>query len=203
MQEDLYGEPDNGVDYVETTPRNNYGQVELERSKTRNRKVMTLQELNQLAEQSWEGCDGCDENDKYFFMKGFQAGYNTAKPDEISDDEKNDEYLLKCLTIFSNKLLESEQSKNDGIPRLMYKDGREIRSYHSPKLQAIEMEISDEEALRLAKEMNKQSMIFVLDEISDEEIEKAAKKCRFEDLDISVGSFELGAKWYRKQLKRK
>jgi hypothetical protein len=28
MQENLYGEPDNGVDYVETTPRNNYGQEE-------------------------------------------------------------------------------------------------------------------------------------------------------------------------------
>jgi hypothetical protein len=28
MQEDLYGVPDNGVDDVETTPRNNYGQVE-------------------------------------------------------------------------------------------------------------------------------------------------------------------------------
>jgi len=27
MQEDLYGEPDNGIDYVETTPRNNYGEV--------------------------------------------------------------------------------------------------------------------------------------------------------------------------------
>jgi hypothetical protein len=37
-------------------------------------------------------------------------------------------------------------------------------------------------------------------EISNEEIEKAAKECRFEDLDISVGSFELGAKWYREQL---
>jgi hypothetical protein len=30
MQEDLYGEPDNGIDYVETTPRNNYGDVEEE-----------------------------------------------------------------------------------------------------------------------------------------------------------------------------
>ena len=28
MQEDLYGEPDNGVHEVETLPRNNYGQVE-------------------------------------------------------------------------------------------------------------------------------------------------------------------------------
>jgi len=40
-------------------------------------------------------------------------------------------------------------------------------------------------------------------EISDDEIEKAAKECRFEDLDISVGSFELGAKWYREQLRNK
>ena len=40
-------------------------------------------------------------------------------------------------------------------------------------------------------------------EISDEEIEKAAKECTFEDLDISVGSFELGAKWYREQLRNK
>ena len=74
-----------------------------------------LKKVYELAEESWEGCDGCDENDKYFFMKGFQAGYNRAKPDELSDDEKNDEYLLKCLTIFSNKLLESEQSKNNEI----------------------------------------------------------------------------------------
>ena len=40
-------------------------------------------------------------------------------------------------------------------------------------------------------------------EISDEEIEKAAKECRFNDLDISVGSFELGARWYREQLKQR
>lgn len=40
-------------------------------------------------------------------------------------------------------------------------------------------------------------------EISDEEILKAAKECRFEDFDISVGSFELGARWYREHLKFK
>jgi hypothetical protein len=28
MQEDLYGEEDNGVDYVEDSPRNNYGDIE-------------------------------------------------------------------------------------------------------------------------------------------------------------------------------
>jgi hypothetical protein len=55
-----------------------------------------------------------------------------------------------------------------------------------------------------AKEIHKQEMKQLSQqEISDEEIEKAAKQCRFEDLDISVGSFELGAKWYREQLKTK
>lgn len=43
--------------------------------------------VKKLAEQSWEGCDGCDENDKNFWMNGFRAGYNTAKPDEILDEE--------------------------------------------------------------------------------------------------------------------
>jgi len=53
------------------------------------------------------------------------------------------------------------------------------------------------ETLFKAEEIHKQKT-----EISDEEIESAAKECRFEDLDISVGSFELGAKWYREQLKK-
>jgi len=123
-----------------------------------------LKKVYELAEESWEGCDGCDENDKNFFMKGFQAGYNTAKPDELSDDEKNDEYLLKCLTIFSNKLLESEQSKND--------------------------EISDEEIEKAAQEtypVKEQGTItrFVLDQYNRQ-----------------IG-FVAGIMWYKKQLKNK
>jgi len=43
--------------------------------------------VKKLAEESWEGCDGCDENDKNFWMNGFRIGYNTAKPDGISDEE--------------------------------------------------------------------------------------------------------------------
>jgi len=38
-------------------------------------------------------------------------------------------------------------------------------------------------------------------EISDEEILNAAKESRLEDLITSVGSFELGARWYREQIK--
>ena len=49
-----------------------------------------------------------------------------------------------------------------------------------------------------AKQMEKEQTV-----ISDEEILKAAKEYVYEDLDISVGSFELGARWYREQLKKK
>ena len=48
-----------------------------------------------------------------------------------------------------------------------------------------------------AKQMEKEQTV-----ISDEEILKAAKEYVYEDLDISVGSFELGARWYREQLKK-
>jgi hypothetical protein len=40
-------------------------------------------------------------------------------------------------------------------------------------------------------------------EISDEEILNAAKESRLEDLITSIGSFELGARWYREQLKQR
>ncbi len=103
-----------------------------------------VEKLYELAEQAWEGCDGCDENDKHFWMNGFRAGYNRAKPDVISD----------------------------------------------------------EEALRLAKEMNKQPMTFVPSEISDEEIEKAAANLANPNADKTDNWIE-GAKWYREQLKSK
>jgi hypothetical protein len=27
--------------------------------------------FEKMAEEAWEGCDGCDENDKQFFISGF------------------------------------------------------------------------------------------------------------------------------------
>ena len=41
----------------------------------------------EISDESWEGCDGCTEQDKYFWTKGYQAGYNRATPTEISDEE--------------------------------------------------------------------------------------------------------------------
>jgi hypothetical protein len=66
-------------------------------------------------------------------------------------------------------------------------------------------EISDDQAMKLIQDMNKQPMRFhcVPKEISDEEILDAAREAVYEDIEVSVGSFELGAQWYREQLKKK
>jgi hypothetical protein len=59
--------------------------------------------VNKMAEESWEGCDGCDENDKYFWMSGFRAGYFRVIPDEISDEEIEKawiSYKRECLEKF-------------------------------------------------------------------------------------------------------
>jgi hypothetical protein len=59
------------------------------------------------------------------------------------------------------------------------------------------------------KEQQKQLITEIMDldakdglyEISDEQILNAAKELRLEDLITSIGSFELGARWYREQLR--
>jgi hypothetical protein len=49
-------------------------------------KLLTTDEINKLAEQRWEGCHHCDENDKYFWMNGFVMGYLEARMEDV--DEK-------------------------------------------------------------------------------------------------------------------
>jgi hypothetical protein len=41
------------------------------------------EKIKQLAEGYWEGCDGCDANDKYFFIKGFEGAYRQCQEDMI------------------------------------------------------------------------------------------------------------------------
>jgi len=63
-------------------------------------------------------------------------------------------------------------------------------------------EISDEEAIEMIKDMNKQPMRFhcVPKEISDEEVEMAAL---LNEPRVTRRAFRSGAKWYREQLKKK
>jgi hypothetical protein len=49
---------------------------------------MKVEEIKQLAENAWEGCQGCDENDKYFWINGFTIGYLHSKVDNIDEQIK-------------------------------------------------------------------------------------------------------------------
>jgi hypothetical protein len=50
---------------------------------------MTRQEIEQLAETQWEGCHGCDKNDKGFWINGFLHGYLNARVDNLSNSMDN------------------------------------------------------------------------------------------------------------------
>jgi len=40
---------------------------------------MTQEELKKIAEESWEGCDGCTETDKQMYINGFIKGFNLSE----------------------------------------------------------------------------------------------------------------------------
>jgi hypothetical protein len=59
---------------------------------------MNKKQLEQLARESWEGCHGCDENDKYFWMNGFITGYLNARLDNVEKNiEKNQNKIAELL----------------------------------------------------------------------------------------------------------
>jgi hypothetical protein len=70
------------------------------------------------------------------------------------------------------------------------------------KQQIIPAEISDEEALKLTKEMNKQPMVFVPNEISDEDIKRGIKREYLFSNSEEKRLMIEGAMWYKEQLKR-
>ena len=43
-----------------------------------------LDQYTRMAEEAWEGCDGCDSNDKYFFMSGYITAMYAKEPDSDS-----------------------------------------------------------------------------------------------------------------------
>ena len=61
---------------------------------------MTLKEVEELAKTQWEGCQGCDENDKYFWINGFVMGYLNARVDNL--EEKIESQRNKIADILIN-----------------------------------------------------------------------------------------------------
>ena len=62
---------------------------------------LKIKEIEKLAEKQWEGCHGCDENDKYFWINGFVIGYINARTEDI--DEKIDNARNKITDIILNR----------------------------------------------------------------------------------------------------
>jgi len=62
-------------------------------------KLLTTDEINKLAEQRWEGCHHCDENDKYFWMNGFMMGYLEAKLEDVDDKIKTNQDNISDMLI--------------------------------------------------------------------------------------------------------
>jgi hypothetical protein len=52
-------------------------------------KLLTTEEIKKLAEELWTHCDGCDENDKYFWINGFVMGHLQARIDDADDKIKS------------------------------------------------------------------------------------------------------------------
>jgi hypothetical protein len=63
---------------------------------------MTVQEIRKIAEAKWEGCDGCDDNDKNFWVNGFVIGYLNAEVKNI--ENKIDKQREKISDLLINKL---------------------------------------------------------------------------------------------------
>jgi hypothetical protein len=62
-------------------------------------KLLTIDEINKLAEQRWEGCHHCDENDKYFWMNGFVMGYLEARVEYLEDKIKTEQDKIVGMLI--------------------------------------------------------------------------------------------------------
>ena len=58
-------------------------------SLTSDRTIMInpVHNVRKLVEQSWEGCDGCTEQDKMMYKNGYMKGYNTAKETLYTEEQ--------------------------------------------------------------------------------------------------------------------
>jgi hypothetical protein len=67
----------------------------------------SLNSVRTLAQTHWEGCDGCDENDKNFWIKGFISGYNIADTICINCDEEKSTHNI-CMDCIGMLIKENQ-----------------------------------------------------------------------------------------------
>jgi hypothetical protein len=65
---------------------------------------MTVEEIRKLAEKAWEGCDGCDDNDRHFWINGYVIGYLNAEVKNIENKIEKHREKISDLLINYNTL---------------------------------------------------------------------------------------------------
>lgn len=92
--------------------------------------------LKRLANDSWEGCHGCDESDKNFWINGFIHGYKTAKSKGCFTEED-----MKSFSKFVTSNLMKHSDKNGGYLGI----DKVFNMWNQPK-KLVTIEIDDMEA---------------------------------------------------------
>jgi hypothetical protein len=73
---------------------------------------MTQEELYKIASDSWEGCDGCNENDRMFWINGFMKAANLfGDIDNLPNSQQLEEKGQLMGELF-NKLISNQQNLN-------------------------------------------------------------------------------------------
>ena len=82
-------------------------------------------DIIQLAKESWEGCQGCDENDRNFWINGFTHGYIRAKEEEknFNADELKAAYNAGYMDGQTNHINDA----NNYISQLQYSKSDELK----------------------------------------------------------------------------
>lgn len=76
---------------------------------------MTLEEIKKLAESYWEGCDGCDQNDKQMWINGFTIGYLLASESviEANKEQRLTDYNVGYSDALCNHIRDGENYVNE------------------------------------------------------------------------------------------
>lgn len=71
---------------------------------------MTQEELYKIASDSWEGCDGCDENDRMFWISGFMRAANLFGDIDNLPGPQQIEEKGQLMGQMFNKLFNNQQN---------------------------------------------------------------------------------------------
>lgn len=80
---------------------------------------MTQEELKQIAEQSWEGCDGCTKNDKDLWINGFIRAANLFSDIEDLPSPQQLEEKGQLMGEMFNKLVTNQQNLDSEYGRII------------------------------------------------------------------------------------